>query len=181
MFEKFKARAEGVGAEVYRFKTRTEALDFILSFLKTEGVSDSDKSYAVWSDSGFLKGDEKQSASEKLPGLKFEINRELAAGSLAGICEMSYALADTGSLVADQTSIGNRLVSTLPAIHIAVIGTDMILEDKTAVFRKIRPETSNYIAFITGPSRTADIERVLTIGVHGPKRLVIVFVDEMKG
>ena len=37
----------------------------------------------------------------------------------------------------------------------------------------------NYIAMITGPSRTADIERVLTIGVHGPKRLIIILVDDL--
>jgi len=181
MFEKFKARAEAVGSEVYRFKTKSETVDFILSFLKKEGVSGNGKSYALWSDSGFMKDADKKSLSEKIPGLKFEITRDLAADSLAGISEMSYALADTGSLVADQTSINARLVSTLPAIHIALIGTGRILEDKTAVFRKIRPENSSYIAFITGPSRTADIERVLTIGVHGPKRLVIVFVDEMEG
>ena len=39
---------------------------------------------------------------------------------------------------------------------------------------------ANYISFITGPSRTADIERVLTIGVHGPERLIIVVVDEFQ-
>ena len=63
----------------------------------------------------------------------------------------------------------------------AIIGTDGILDGKAAVFKKINPANSRYIAFITGPSRTADIERVLTIGVHGPKRLVIVFVDELGG
>jgi hypothetical protein len=46
---------------------------------------------------------------------------------------------------------------------------------------KVHPEDCAYLAMITGPSRTADIERVLTIGVHGPERLVIVFVDEMGG
>lgn len=179
MFKKFKARADAVGAEVYKFKTKNEALEFILSFLKKEGVSDNEKSYALWSDSGFLKAAEKKSLSKKIAGLKFDITRDAAADSLVGISEMEYALADTGSLVADQTSVNERLVSTLPVIHIAIVGTDRILEDKTAVFKKIRPENSSYIAFITGPSRTADIERVLTIGVHGPKRLVIIFVDEM--
>ena len=48
-----------------------------------------------------------------------------------------------------------------------------------AVFSKIVLEQTNYISFITGPSRTADIERVLTIGVHGPEKLIIVFVDDM--
>lgn len=179
MFDKFKARAEAVGAEVHRVTGKKDAQEFIISFLRKEGVDDKPESYALWSDTGFLNGTDKQSVAGEVPGLKFEITRQLAADSLVGISEMAYALADTGSLVADQTSINERLVSTLPAIHIAIVGTANILEDKVAVFQKIRPEKSGFIAFITGPSRTADIERVLTIGVHGPKRLVIVFVDEM--
>jgi len=181
MYEKFKTRAEAVGAEVHRFRNKSDAKEFILSFLGNEGVADKESASALWSDSGFLKGEDKESLSKKVPGLKFDVSRQLAAESIAGISEMSYALADTGSLVSDQTSVDERLVSTLPPIHIAIVSTSSILEDKTAVFKKLRPENSSYIAFITGPSRTADIERVLTIGVHGPKRLVIVFVDEMEG
>jgi L-lactate dehydrogenase complex protein LldG len=49
-----------------------------------------------------------------------------------------------------------------------------------SVLEQLRPEQINYISFITGPSRTADIERVLTIGVHGPGRLIIVVVDEFQ-
>jgi L-lactate dehydrogenase complex protein LldG len=181
MFEKFKIRAEAVGSEVHRFKTKNEALDFITGFLKTEGVSDAPKSYALWADSPFLNGVDRKFMETDIPGLKFEITRQLAADSLVGISEMSYALTDTGSLVADQTAIEDRLASTLPVIHMAIISTDNLLDGKTAVFAKINPGNSGYIAFITGPSRTADIERVLTIGVHGPKRLVIVFVDDMGG
>lgn len=181
MFEKFKIRAEAVGSEIHRFKTKAEAIDFIIPFLQHEGVADTPASYALWAESPFLSGVDRQSLEKKIPGLKFNITRQLAADSHVGISEMSYALADTGSLVADQTEIEQRLVSTLPVIHIAIIGTDNILDGKAAVFSKINPGNSSYIAFITGPSRTADIERVLTIGVHGPKRLVIVFVDDMGG
>ncbi len=178
MFLEFKARAEKAGAEVYRFSTRIEALDFIIQFLKKQGVKDSPKSYALWNESPILIGLDRKTLMDIMPGLKFEITRQLASDSLAGITEMAFALADTGSLVADQTSIEERLLSTLPEIHVAIIGTDRILDGKAAVFQKINPSNSKYIAFITGPSRTADIERVLTIGVHGPKRLVIVFIDE---
>lgn len=181
MFDQFKMRAEGVGAEVHRFKTKTEALDFIVPFLQKEGVADAPQAYALWADGPFLSGVDRAPLMDKVPGLKFEVNRQLAADSLVGISEVGYALTDTGSLVTDQTAIDQRLVSTLSSIHIAIIGTDRILDGKPAVFKKINPGNSKYIAFITGPSRTADIERVLTIGVHGPKRLVIIFVDELGG
>ena len=181
MYDQFKMRAEGVGSEVYRFKTKTEALDFIIPFLQKEGVSDAPHAYALWADGPFLSGIDRTPLQDKVPGLKFEVTRQLAADSLVGISEVGYALTDTGSLVTDQTAIQQRLVSTLSSIHIAIIGTDRILDGKPAVFQKINPSNSKYIAFITGPSRTADIERVLTIGVHGPKRLVIIFVDELGG
>ncbi|NVN91710.1 MAG: lactate utilization protein [Desulfuromonadales bacterium] len=181
MYDLFKAKAEGVGAEVHRFRSKNDALDFVVTFLNREGVADAPKAYALWAEGPFLNGVDRVLLQGKAPGLKFEVSRELAADSLVGISEVGYALTDTGSLVTDQTAIEQRLVSTLSTIHIALIGTDRILDGKPAVFKKINPANSRYIAFITGPSRTADIERVLTIGVHGPKRLVIVFVDELEG
>jgi L-lactate dehydrogenase complex protein LldG len=181
MYDQFKMRAEGVGAEVHRFKTKTDALDFIVPFLQKEGVADAPHAYGLWAEGPFLDGIDRTPLLDKVPGLKFEVTRQLAADSLIGISEVGYALKDTGSLVTDQSAVDQRLVSTLSVIHIAIIGSDKILDDKTAVFKKINPGNSKYIGFITGPSRTADIERVLTIGVHGPKRLVIIFVDELGG
>ena len=61
-----------------------------------------------------------------------------------------------------------------------MLGTERILADFNSVLERLQPEQINYIAFITGPSRTADIERVLTIGVHGPERLIVVVVDEFE-
>lgn len=181
MFELFKTRAEGVGAEVHRFGRKAEALEFIVSFLAGEGVADTPGGHALWAEGPFLDGVERSALQARAPGLKFQVTRQLAADALVGISEVGYALTDTGSLVTDQTAVEQRLVSTLPVIHLAIIGSDRILDGKAAVFTKINPGNSRYIAFITGPSRTADIERVLTIGVHGPKRLVIVFVDELEG
>lgn len=181
MFKQFKLRAEGVGAEVHRFRTKDEALGFIQDFLQREGSPETPEPDVIWADGPFLAGVDRAALMGKVPGLCFNVTRQTAANALIGITEADWALADTGSLVADQTAVEQRLASTLPVIHLALIGTERILPDKGAAFDRISPATSRYIAFITGPSRTADIERVLTIGVHGPKRLVIVFIDEMEG
>jgi L-lactate dehydrogenase complex protein LldG len=180
MYEQFKARAEGVSAEVYRFETKARALDFIVGFLHGEGLADAPQSHALWAESSFLNGIDRQTLQE-IPGLKFEVTRELADQARFGLSQMQWALADTGTLVQDSTAIEQRLVSSLPAIHIALVPTSGLLPDMPELLAKLQPGTSSYIAMITGASRTADIERVLTIGVHGPERLIIVFVDDLGG
>jgi len=180
MYEQFKARAEGVSAEVHRFDTGTKALEFIIAFLKGEGLRDAPQSHAVWADCPFLDGNVRQSLSE-VAGMKFDVSQKVAAEAKFGISQMQWALADTGTVVQDSSAIEQRLVSSLPAIHIALVPTSGILPDMPTLLSGIHPEDCAYIAMITGPSRTADIERVLTIGVHGPERLIIVFCDELGG
>lgn len=180
MYEQFKTRAEGVSAEVYRFETRALALDFIVGFLQREGIADQPQAHALWAGCPFLDGIDRQALSG-VAGLKFEVTRELAANARFGISQMEWALADTGTLVQDSRAVEQRLVSSLPAIHIALAPSSGLLPDMPELLTRLRPDNSGYIAMITGPSRTADIERVLTIGVHGPERLVIVFVDDLGG
>lgn len=180
MYEQFKVKAEGVSAEVHRFATKALALDFIISSLGGEGVADRPGSYAVWAACPFLNGVDQQPLQE-IAGLKLEVTRELAAAAKIGISQMDWALADTGTLAGDSSSLDSRLVSTLTDIHIALVPTSSILPDMPTLLTRLHPDASTYVAMITGPSRTADIERVLTIGVHGPSRLVIVFCDELGG
>lgn len=180
MFEQFKTKAVGVGAEVHRFATRADAVGFIFGFLQSEGVADAPGARAIWADAPILTGPA-AATLPRHPGLGFEVTRESAAQARIGISQVDWAVADTGSLVQDQSAVEQRLVSSLPSIHVALLPTGNILAGKVALFAKINPSTSRYIAFITGPSRTADIERVLTIGVHGPERLIIICVDELGG
>lgn len=178
LFEAFKIRAEAVSAEVHRFACKAEALGFIQDFLQREGVDDAPECYAVWADDAFLSGADREQLRARIPGLTFEVTREKAAASRVGISQMEWAISQTGTLVQNAAPVARRLVSTLPLIHIALAPTAGIQADMPAVLKRIHPRDSGYISMITGPSRTADIERVLTIGVHGPERLVIVFVDE---
>ncbi|MDD2308680.1 MAG: lactate utilization protein [Desulfuromonadaceae bacterium] len=180
MYQQFKARAEGVGAEVSRFATNAEALGFILQFLQNEALADTPQSTALWADCPFLAQVDRQTLQQHR-GLTFEVTRELAADAKFGISQMEWALADTGSLVQNSTAVEQRLVSSLSTIHIALVPTTGILPDMPALLARVHPKDCAYLAMITGPSRTADIERVLTIGVHGPERLVIIFVDELRG
>ena len=181
IYEAFKTRAEAVSAEVYRFATQAQALDFIIERLEMENIKNEPNSYAVWANSLMTQSLDKKAFAASIPGVKFEVTKEIAAQAKIGITEMNWALADTGTLVADTTAVDSRLASTLTEIHIAVISTVNIHSDLINLFKNVNAKDASYLSFITGPSRTSDIERILTIGVHGPARLIIVFVDELGG
>ncbi len=177
LFLKFKEKAEAINAEVHRFSKKEEAINFIIDFLKKEGAQDA---YYLWADSQFLNIENKKSISEKLSNLSFDISRELAANARIGISQMDFAIANTGTLMHDASQVEQRLVSMLSEIHIAIIETSKIIPDLSSALSNVGVKKQPFLAFITGPSRTADIERVLTIGVHGPERLIIVFVDNLE-
>jgi L-lactate dehydrogenase complex protein LldG len=93
-----------------------------------------------------------------------------------GITEADFLLPETGTLVLKSSYEMPRAVSLLPRIHLAIVRPEMLRADMHQVFAEAK--NSNYLVFITGPSRTADIELTVTLGVHGPKNL---FVWTMEG
>jgi L-lactate dehydrogenase complex protein LldG len=108
--------------------------------------------------------------------------RERAARAGLGITAFDLAIAETGTLVQDATALEPRLVSMLVPTHLAVVPLDGLRATwREAMAALAAGEIAGYLAFVSGPSRTADIERVLTIGVHGPGRLMVVFVDQGGG
>lgn len=173
LFDTFKARAEAVSAEVHRVPTRSGAIEFIANFLRAE------QGRAVWVAGSLLEGVDRAGLTQAIPGLTFDVTQHAAEASKVGVSQVECAIATTGTLVTDAAPVERRLASALPVIHVAVVATDTIQPDMATALKRIHPTTSGYISMITGPSRTADIERVLTIGVHGPSRLVIVCVDEL--
>ncbi len=177
MFDTFRARAEAVSAEVHRVGGSAEALLFVEELLRREGITDTPGARAVWAAGSLVTRSTATDLASRVPGLTFDVTREAAAASRIGVSEMEWGLADTGTVVQDATDPALRLVSTLPEIHVALLPTRRILPGLADVVQKLDPGRVPYIAFVTGPSRTADIERVLTIGVHGPSRLVVVVHD----
>ena len=93
-----------------------------------------------------------------------------------GITEADYLLLETGTLVLKSSAEKPRAVSLLPRIHLAIVNPEMLRPDMHQVFAECKGEAAarpDYLVFITGPSRTADIELTVTLGVHGPKNLFV--------
>ena len=115
--------------------------------------------------------------------------REKFIAAKVGISGANAAIAETGTVMI-VTNEGNAdLTVTLPEVHIAVFGIDKVvatLDDTVAMLRMLpRSATgqrmSAYVNWITGPSRSGDIEQSLTIGVHGPREMHCVVLDNGRG
>ena len=112
-------------------------------------------------------------------------HRDAAACAEIGVTGVDWALAETGTLVLVSGRGRPRSTSLLPATHVAVFGRDRLVEslEQVGVLLEalhVNPALSMsgaVINFITGPSRTADIELTLTRGVHGPKEVHAIFVE----
>jgi L-lactate dehydrogenase complex protein LldG len=95
----------------------------------------------------------------------------------AGITECDALVAQTGSVLVTSRSAGGRALSVLPPHHVVLARREQLLSDLPEAFGLLKaryaPEYPSFISFITGPSRTGDIERILVLGAHGPKKLSI--------
>lgn len=98
----------------------------------------------------------------------------------AGLTGCLGVLADTGSLILVSGSERSQLASLLPPVHIAVVRTEQIYQSFDDWLRNSNETIADYqaVTLVSGPSRTADIEMTLTIGVHGPKRLIVFIVSD---
>jgi len=99
-----------------------------------------------------------------------------------GITRAQAGIAETGTLVLQSESERHRLVSLVPPVHIAIVKATQICmtlgEALTMMKGSGGADLSPTITFITGPSRTADIELTLAIGVHGPQELYVIIAAE---
>lgn len=99
----------------------------------------------------------------------------------AGVIEARCLLADTGSCLVVNRTATERLMCYLPETCIVVATLDMLREHLPAAWPEMTakladPGFRGELVLVTGPSRTADIEKILILGVHGPKRLIVLLV-----
>ena len=96
-----------------------------------------------------------------------------------GISECDALIAQTGSVLLTTLSGGGRALSVLPPHHVVIARMDQLVPDLPAAYELLHhtygPSSwPSMITLITGPSRTGDIERILVLGAHGPKKLTVI-------
>lgn len=111
--------------------------------------------------------------------------RDMLARADLGLSGVDYVIAETGTLVLMAQAGQMRGVSLLPPVHVAVARTSQVLAtlaDYLLLVQQagadVQQALSSCVSFVTGPSRTGDIELKLTVGVHGPGELHLVLLDE---
>ena len=92
----------------------------------------------------------------------------------AGVSRALYGLADTGSVVLAASPEEPRAASLLPEVHVSLLAEDRILPGLAELFEALGGGLPSALAVVTGPSRSADIEQKLVVGVHGPGEVHVV-------
>lgn len=98
----------------------------------------------------------------------------------AGITSCASVVAQTGSILVASSTSGGRALSILPHVHVVIATVDQVVPTLADALASIREHHAgrlpSMLSFITGPSRTGDIERILVLGAHGPKELFLILV-----
>jgi L-lactate dehydrogenase complex protein LldG len=98
----------------------------------------------------------------------------------AAITSSAGAIAETGALILWPTEKEPRLMSIVPPLHIAVLKADKIHNSLSEVIQKENwpAKMPTNVVLVSGPSKTADIEMTLAFGVHGPKELIVLILED---
>jgi len=122
---------------------------------------------------------------EKLVSKARELLREKFFKADVGISSANVVSADTGTLFLIENEGNIRLATSAPPVHIALVGLEKLvptLEDAFKVaevtWRFANYTVPSYVSMVSGPSKTGDIEKVTTYGVHGPKEFHVIFLDD---
>jgi len=168
---RFRSKAESLASSVDRVASLAGAPAVVARYLAALGLGQA----AV--------------ATPELAGLDWAAaglsvaGRAAVDGDTVGISGCFCAIAETGTLLLLSGPDSPATVSLLPETHIALVAVDRIvasMEDAFALLRAERGGLPRAVNFISGPSRTGDIEQTIVLGAHGPCRVHLILVGEEK-
>lgn len=174
--ELFKQRARAVQTIVSEVGNMQEALDYAIELTRKQGGS-SVAAPAMGKSANALKTLCKKNGLD----LFTKDLREKIGAIHMGLTIAEWGIAETASLVVDSASEDLRIATMLSETHVAILPKSHIVSNSAAIEKELTRKFESgagYLAFISGASRTADIERVLAIGVHGPQELHVLILEE---
>lgn len=173
----FISQAEAAGAQVIQVNSAQEIAPPLIEYLRPLG-----KQVAL-ADTPLVQA---AGLEKHLIAAGFNIEKEgaeFARQADIGVVEFDYGISETGTMAADAADLKCRLAAMLPLSCVALLPRANLRPNLTQVIEHYLERSSwpSYLTLVTGPSRTADIERSLTIGVHGPERLLVILVGDGGG
>jgi L-lactate dehydrogenase complex protein LldG len=169
LVETFRTRAEDVGATTTRVTSRAGIGEAVADYLRAHNLGTAIKLSPELAGKGVVWPQ------------TFEVSQGRADGTeTVGIALARAGVAETGTLVLSAGPERPTTLNYLPEAHVVVVPSARVVGTYEEMWDRIREPglLPRVVNWITGPSRTADIEQTLLVGVHGPKRLHIVVVDE---
>lgn len=192
-YQKFIERAETAAAIVSTIGSFDEAVTYAIELCQDRPLN----RYAISDEPVNSEGLRKIIAAPSLSEAEYGLLKEKSEAHLidcidsgmrnylngvdVGLSYGDLGLAETGTLVLNCPDEELRLATMVCEYHVCVLPKSKIYTDGYEAEEQLRTfmlDAPNYTAFITGPSRTADIERVLSIGVHGPLELHILILED---
>lgn len=165
----FKSQLEAINGKVFIFQSETE----LINALKTQLLQ-------FHAENVFC------SEPEMMKNLvQFEIGFNEYAGVVktmeVGITGCEFLVAQTGSVMVSSAQGGGRQMNIFPPVHIVIANKNQLVatleEAYSLIQQKYADGLPSQIALVTGPSRTADIEKTLVLGAHGPRELWVMIND----
>ena len=171
--QKFSSALTAVKGEVFLVENATQAVETVRELLSQLSVSN----VVVTEDIAELLAPLKEPTWYVVGESEGDL-REFCKSADVGLTGVEAALAETGSIVVRSGPGTSRAASLLPPVHIALVPISKVYPSIFEWKDSLSGEFPSQIVIISGPSKTADIEQTLSVGVHGPKRFIAVLYED---
>jgi L-lactate dehydrogenase complex protein LldG len=178
LLQRFEEELTLVGGSVKRVVSREELLGFLSDLWRTEAY----RSLVLSCEASIEELGLEEELRKRLSGIALSKVSgtnliDQLRGADVGVTGCEYLVAETGTVALRSSPEAPRILSLLPRAHIVIANEGQLLPTTASCLERLRADrssSSSCFTLVTGPSRTADIEKVLVKGVHGPKSLAVV-------